>query len=255
MTGIRRLRSRASAAAASRLGQWLRFPSPLTKPDVRISRRRVEGAAAASGPSFPLKRKYRFFFLVNTTSASVLHRFSDPVTPWPSCQKSPATQKRLRPPANPRLASRRAARRRISGCGAFAFFLASESVPSRSTNFLPRRQDGVARKWRRNGLKRLNPRPEMVVARKPGSHNIWYTGARLTVRSGREPQERCRIRCAGPEGNFPPRKALKSLETELESGKPRRRDEQTGDRAAPPLPRWRAARADPRGAGTGAVAS
>src|SRR5277367_6786921 len=33
-----------------------------------------------------------------------------------------------------------------------------------------------------------------------------------------------------------------------------RRDEQAGDRAAPPLPPRRAARADPRGAGTGAVA-
>src|SRR5271170_7465724 len=95
---------------------------------------------------------------------------------------SPAVQKRLRPPSNPRLASRRAGRRRISGCGAFAFFLASESVPSRSTNFLPRRQDGVARKWRRNGLKRLNPRRGMVWSRKPRSHKIWYTGAPLTVR-------------------------------------------------------------------------
>jgi len=38
------------------------------------------------------------------------------------------------------------------------------------------------RKWRRNGLKRLNPRPEMVWARKPRTYNIWYTGARLTVR-------------------------------------------------------------------------
>src|SRR5271163_366451 len=80
-------------------------------------------------------------------------------------------------------------------------------------------------------------------------------GRGASGRSGREPQERCRIRRAGPEGNFPPRKALKSLETEKESRKPRRRDEQTGDRAAPPLPRRRAARADPRGAGTGAVAS
>ena len=62
-------------------------------------------------------------------------------------------------------------------------------------------------------------------------------------------------RAGSPRGNFPPRKALKSLETEKESRKPRRRYEQTGDRAAPPLPRRRAARADPRGAGTGAVAS
>src|SRR5271156_5603501 len=196
-----------------------------------------------------MKRKCRFFFLINTTDASVLHRFSDPVTPWPSCQRSPAIQKRLRPPSHRRVASRRAARRRISGCGAFAFFLASESVPSRSTNFLPRRQNALARKWRRNGLKRLNPRPGMVWSRKPRSHNIWYTGARLTVRARRGSQERCRIRRAGPEGNFLPRKALKSLETEKESRKPRRRDEQTGDRAEAPLPRRRAARADPRGAG------
>src|SRR5271170_2724307 len=136
----------------------------------------------------------------------------------------------------PRVAPRRkAADQRL---WRFRFFLVSESVPSRSTNLLPRRQDALARKWRRNGLKRLNPRPEMVWARKPGSHNIWYTGARLTVRSGRQPLERCRIRREGPEGNFPPCKALKSLETEKESRKPRRRDEQTGDRAraASPAP-------------------
>ena len=46
------------------------------------------------------------------------------------------------------------------------------------------RRPAPARKWRRNGLKRLNPRPRMVWSRKPRSHNIWYTGARLTVRSG-----------------------------------------------------------------------
>jgi hypothetical protein len=38
------------------------------------------------------------------------------------------------------------------------------------------------RKWRRNGLKRLNQRPEMVWPRKRRTHQIWYTGARLTVR-------------------------------------------------------------------------
>jgi hypothetical protein len=37
--------------------------------------------------------------------------------------------------------------------------------------------NGVARKWRRNGLKRLNERPEMVWARKRRTHKIWYTGA------------------------------------------------------------------------------
>jgi hypothetical protein len=40
----------------------------------------------------------------------------------------------------------------------------------------------VARKWRRNGLKRLNPRPEVVWARNPRTYNIWYAGARLTIR-------------------------------------------------------------------------
>jgi hypothetical protein len=40
-----------------------------------------------------------------------------------------------------------------------------------------------ARKWRRNGLKRLNPGSEMVVARKPRAHKIWYAGARLTAPS------------------------------------------------------------------------
>jgi hypothetical protein len=80
------------------------------------------------GAPFPMKRKCRFFFLVNTTDARVLHRFSDPVTPWPSCQRSPAAQKRLHPPSKARVASRCAASRRISCCGAFAFFL----LPSQS---------------------------------------------------------------------------------------------------------------------------
>ncbi len=48
---------------------------------------------------------------------------------------------------------------------------------------------GVARKWRRNRLKRLNQRREMVWSQKPRSHNIWYTAARLTVRSDRELRE------------------------------------------------------------------
>ena len=46
--------------------------------------------------------------------------------------------------------------------------------------------EGVARKWRRNGLKRLNPRPEMVWARKSRTYKMWYTGARLIVRASSE---------------------------------------------------------------------
>jgi hypothetical protein len=53
--------------------------------------------------------------------------------------------------------------------------LSSRGVSSLTAN-------GVARKWRRNGLKRLNPGPEMVWSRKPRTHKIWYPGARLTVR-------------------------------------------------------------------------
>ena len=45
-----------------------------------------------------------------------------------------------------------------------------------------READGVARKWRRNGLKRLNPRREMVWARKLRTHKMCYRRARLTVR-------------------------------------------------------------------------
>ena len=37
----------------------------------------------------------------------------------------------------------------------------------------------------RKDLKRLNPGREMVWARKSRTHNIWYTGARLTVRDSR----------------------------------------------------------------------
>ena len=56
--------------------------------------------------------------------------------------------------------------------------------PRRSVaGFAPREVDenGVARKWRRNGLKRLNQRPEMVWPRKPRTYKMWYTGARPTI--------------------------------------------------------------------------
>ena len=43
-------------------------------------------------------------------------------------------------------------------------------------------KNGVAGKWRRKGLKTLNQRREMVWARKPRTHNIWYTAVQLTVR-------------------------------------------------------------------------
>ena len=97
-----------------------------------------------------------------------------------------------------------AARKRGSRCGGIGNFLSRKALkipkwgknpnsqagqqsfePTRFGGIAARegsRQNGVARKWRRNGLIRLNPRPEMVVSRKPRDHKIWYTGARLTVR-------------------------------------------------------------------------
>jgi hypothetical protein len=39
------------------------------------------------------------------------------------------------------------------------------------------RATGVAGKWRRNHLKRLNPGREMVWSRKPLTYKIWYTRA------------------------------------------------------------------------------
>jgi hypothetical protein len=47
-------------------------------------------------------------------------------------------------------------------------------------NHGPRETDGnteSAGKWRRNRLKRLNPRPEMVGSWKPLTYKIWYTRA------------------------------------------------------------------------------
>ena len=68
----------------------------------------------------------------------------------------------------------------------------------------------VARNWRRNGLKRLNPRPEMVWARKPRTYNIWYAAA-LTVRdSGRRAARTTKLQKKAPN-------KLKSLDAELKS--------------------------------------
>ena len=55
---------------------------------------------------------------------------------------------------------------------------------------------GFARKWRRKGLKRLNPRPEMVWPRKRRTHNIWYKSATATRRA---PSAVARDECWAPE--------------------------------------------------------
>ena len=71
-----------------------------------------------------------------------------------------------------------------------------------------------ARKWRRKDLKRLNPGREMVWARTPRTHNIWYKGARLTARDSG-----CRAArtTKSQSGQKKAPEALKSLDAELKS--------------------------------------
>jgi hypothetical protein len=76
----------------------------------------------------------------------------------------------------------------------------------------PDGKNGVARKWRRNGLKRLNPRSEMVWPQKPRSHNIWYTGP-PDRDAGRRKSPRCAAlgeitRLRSSVGSASPRKRL-----------------------------------------------
>jgi hypothetical protein len=69
----------------------------------------------------------------------------------------------------------------------------------------------LARKWRRNALKRLNPRPEMVWAGTPRTYSIWCTGASLIGGAWELRGE-----------TFPCCKPLKSPEMGLESRDARR---------------------------------
>jgi len=82
-------------------------------------------------------------------------------------------------PAGRRLPTTRQPDRHKPESGARAFSMrpvpeAAEQIPQRSRRCSP---SGFARKWRRKGLKRLNPRPEMVWPRKPRTPNIWYKSA------------------------------------------------------------------------------
>jgi len=77
---------------------------------------------------------------------------------------------------------RRNARRQGGRRDARVARLASRAFSTRLARRKRPRKPGVARKWRRNLLKRLNQRREMVWSRKRRTHKIWYRGARLTVR-------------------------------------------------------------------------
>ena len=77
---------------------------------------------------------------------------------------------RPRPPARDRVARDRPCRRRPG------------AAPGARRRAAREAEDKVAGKWRRNGLKRLNPGREVVWPRKPRTHKIWYAAARPTVR-------------------------------------------------------------------------
>jgi hypothetical protein len=123
----------SSKRRGSVLGQWLRLPSPQTKPDMRISRRRVEGAGAASGQPFPMKRKCRFFFLANTTGDRALHRSSPTRNPMAKLSKKPRHPEAPAPAGEP--APRVAASREAGGSAIAAlslfFLLPSQSQAAR----------------------------------------------------------------------------------------------------------------------------
>jgi hypothetical protein len=73
----------------------------------------------------------------------------------------------------------------------------------------------TAGEWRRNALKRLSLRSEMVVSRKSRTYKIWYTGG----------ADRARLRLTNREKDKVAEKgalALKSLDAELKSAPPGR---------------------------------
>jgi hypothetical protein len=109
---------------------------------------------------------------VAASSTAPVRRKHDPVVALdrgrePGCSRTPPL------PAQDRVARGRLCRRRRAGAAPGAL----------------RAAIGVARRWRRNGLKRLNPRPEMVWARKP----------RPTRSGTRARADRARLRLTGRE--------------------------------------------------------
>ena len=125
----------------------------------------------------------------------------------------PPHRRTARPAAGfPPLVSPTAANPR-AGAGTFSMRPVPQSaqqIPQRSRRCSP---SGFARKWRRKGLKRFNPRPEMVWPRKPRTPNIWYSSATRTHRAhSRRRRARRMLRAGEGEGNFPGCKALKSHE-------------------------------------------
>ena len=126
------------------------------------------GCAGISKLKQIYNRFLRYMFLSSGIPGSLLSVY----------RKSPAL-------SHPVSSARRGASYRLASEAASGRLPLADRPPSPAISV----KTGVARKWRRNRLKRLNQRPEMVWSQQPRSHNIWYTAARLTVRSDRELRE------------------------------------------------------------------
>ena len=126
----------------------------------------------------------------------------------------------------PRLAQRPVASRRISGCGPFAFFLASESVPSRS-KFVAETAKRGRPEMAPQPIEKIESAPGNGRSRKPRSHKIWYTAATADRSARAESRKTAKVDEFDARGNFPPRNPLKSLETGKESRNLAARDSPT----------------------------
>jgi hypothetical protein len=116
----------------------------------------------------------RFIFWKNTIHVTVFSG-CPPVSTWRARAAfvEPGSEDHILERHNSWAAGDRRADRRSRERGASVVGIAArEGVTAKAES---------AGKWRRNGLKRFNPRPEMVWSRKPRTHKMWYTGA-LTVR-------------------------------------------------------------------------
>jgi hypothetical protein len=84
-----------------------------------------------------------------------------------------------------------------------------------------RKRQRAAREMAPKGLKRLIPGSEIVVARKPRTYKIWYSRTNRSAATPEVSGTGLRApkggRPGSDEGNFPPRKPLKFLETRKES--------------------------------------
>jgi hypothetical protein len=201
-----------------------------------------------------------------------------PGNPWPSCQRSPAVQKRLPPPSNPRLAPRgKTADQRLRILERLTTGLSVAHIARVEKLTVPREQQIIAAMLESREIDPPAGFVQLQVARLSEAMIVTRTmmmeddlqAVDRMITLTREldryhgfgqaqipapPEPPTPRRLVGPAGrpqltnstlgtrpmrNFPPRKALKSLETAKESRKSRRR--RNSPRQTPekqPVPSW-----------------